>query len=84
MTVGKGGGKLPAGGKGRSSPMSPPRPIQKLGEGLIKSQANTQAQTEAMLKAIAEMTKSLSAPKRVIRGPDGRVAGVEPVTNGRG
>lgn len=39
--------------------------------------ATGQAQQE---QAIAALAQSLNAPKRVVRGPDGRAIGVEPVT----
>jgi hypothetical protein len=33
------------------------------------------------MQALAQLSASMSAPKRVVRGPDGRAMGVETVMN---
>ncbi|MFG1340380.1 hypothetical protein [Xanthobacter autotrophicus] len=41
--------------------------------------AEDQAHPAAMAQAVNNLAMALAAPKRVVRGPDGRVVGVEPV-----
>jgi len=53
-------------------------------QGLAERQtAFTEKQGKASGDGQAALLKALSAPKRIIRGPDGRVAGVESVMNGQ-
>ena len=40
---------------------------------------NSQASNAAIVQAVQQMAQAASTPKRVVRGPDGRVAGVEAV-----
>jgi hypothetical protein len=47
-------------------------------EAMQQQQTNT---AQVQMQALARLSASMSAPKRVVRGPDGRAMGVETVLN---
>ena len=45
---------------------------------VVEKMAENQQATQ---EAVSTMAKAIAAPKRVVRGPDGKAAGVETVMN---
>lgn len=54
--------------------------LKDLGTKLEDLMSNHQDSMSALTEANDNLLKAVSAPKRIIRGPDGRVSGVEPIT----
>jgi hypothetical protein len=52
-----------------------------LGQSLEAMQQQQAITSQAQAQALAQLAASMSAPKRVVRGPDGRAMGVETVLN---
>ena len=52
-----------------------------LGQSLEAMQQQQANMAQVQTQALAQLSASMSAPKRVVRGPDGRAMGVETVFN---
>ena len=52
-----------------------------LGQSLEAMQQQQASTAQAQAQALAQLAASMTAPKRVVRGPDGRAMGVETVLN---
>ena len=52
-----------------------------LGQSLEAMQQQQTDTAQVQMQALAQLSASMSAPKRVVRGPDGRAMGVETVLN---
>jgi hypothetical protein len=52
-----------------------------LGQSLQAMQQQQASTAQAQAQALAQLAASMTAPKRVVRGPDGRAMGVETVMN---
>jgi hypothetical protein len=52
-----------------------------LGQSLEAMQQQQASTAQAQAQALAQLAASMTAPKRVVRGPDGRAMGVETVMN---
>jgi hypothetical protein len=52
-----------------------------LGQSLEMMQQQQANMAQVQTQALAQLSASMSAPKRVVRGPDGRAMGVETVMN---
>jgi len=52
-----------------------------LGQSLEMMQQQQANMAQVQMQALAQLSASMTAPKRVVRGPDGRATGVETVLN---
>jgi hypothetical protein len=53
-------------------------------QNLVALNQELQAMIEQNNQQLQAMTEHMNAPKRIVRGPDGRVAGVETITRPNG